>query len=87
MQVVISSTGGTTDSGLVNGTIGGAATTGIPANSQVAATCTISTAQLAQYTQGSAINGSFEVKLVNSSYPFPAGTETYFSFDGTWSTS
>ena len=79
---IANSTGGMS---LVNGTIGGAATAGIPSNSQVSATCSIPTSELAHQTKGSTASGSFIVKLVDSWYSFPAGTEAGFGFEGTWS--
>lgn len=69
----------------VNGTMGGPATAGIPANSQAAATCTMPTAQLGNETQGSIADGVFQAKLVDSAYGYPAGTEMTFGFEGTWS--
>ncbi|MDG6907041.1 MAG: hypothetical protein JRN20_14810 [Nitrososphaerota archaeon] len=70
---------------LVNGTVGGAAKTGISPNSQISATCSMPTSELAQQTKGSSLSGSFSVKLVDSWYDFPAGTIAYFGFEGTWS--
>ena len=69
----------------VNGTMGGPATAGIPANSQTAATCTMPTTQLGYETQGSTADGGFQVKLVDSAYSYPAGTEMRSGFEGTWS--
>jgi hypothetical protein len=74
-----------TESNIVNGTVGGPATAGIPADSQVTATCTVPTSQFAPQTVGSYAGGSFTVKLVNSADGSPAGTETRVSFQGTWS--
>jgi hypothetical protein len=68
-----------------NGTMGGPATVGIPANSQTAATCTMLTTQLGYETQGSTADGVLQVKLVDSAYSYPAGTEMTFGFEGTWS--
>jgi len=70
---------------IVNGTIGGPASAGVPANSKVNATCTIPTTQLGHETGGSVADGGFTVKLVDSADSYPAGTETTFSFEGTWS--
>ncbi len=69
----------------VNSTMSGPATAGIQASSSVAATCAISTAQLSHQAPGSAANGNFMVRLVNSWYHTPAGTETGFSFETEWS--
>ena len=69
----------------VNGTMGGPATVGIPANSQTAATCTMPTAQLGYETEGSIADGGLQAKLVDSAYGYPAGTEIRFGFEGTWS--
>ena len=66
----------------VNGTVGGPAAAGIPAESQATATCTVSTTQYA-HLEGATISGTFEVKLVTSSNP--AGIETSIDFEGTWS--
>jgi len=68
-----------------NGTMGGQATVSIPANSQTAATCTMTTTQLGHETQGSTAEGGLRVKLVDSAYSYPAGTEMTFGFEGTWS--
>jgi hypothetical protein len=69
----------------VNGTVGGPATAGIPANSQVTATCTVPTTQFASQAEGSVFSGGFHVKLVDSAESYPAGTEAGFGFEGTWS--
>lgn len=67
----------------VNGTIGGPATAGVPANSQATGTCTVPVTQLAHETKGSVADGTFMAKLVDSSNPI--GTETTVDFEGTWS--
>jgi len=69
----------------INGTMGGQATAGIPANSQVTASCTMPTAQLGHETEGSIAEGGLHVKLVDSADSYPAGTVAGFSFEGTWS--
>lgn len=69
----------------VNGTIGGQAAAGIPADSRVAATCTVPASQVAGQTVGSVANGNFMVKLVDSWYNYPAGDEPTFGFQGMWS--
>lgn len=69
----------------VNGTIGGQAASGIPADSQVAATCTFPVSQVAGQTVGSVASGGFTVKLVDSWYTYPPGTEANSNFQGTWS--
>jgi hypothetical protein len=69
----------------VNGTIGGQAASGIPANSQVAATCTLTASQVADETAGATVSGTFVVKLVDSWYNYAAGTEAYSNFEGAWS--
>lgn len=70
---------------LVNGTVGGAAKAGISPDSQISATCSIPTSELAHQAKGTMISGSFSVKLVDSWNVFPAGTIAYFGFQGTWS--
>lgn len=74
----------TTDNNF-NGTVGGPATAGIPANSQVAATCALPTTELAHEPSGSSSEGLFQAKIVDSVGPYSAGTETNFNFEGTWS--
>jgi hypothetical protein len=69
----------------VNGTIGGPGAAGIPADSQVTATCTVPVAQFAYQTEGSLASGGFRVMLVGSADSYPAGTETSVGFQGTWS--
>ncbi len=81
----VSSSATVTEYSSINGTIGGPATAGMPANSQVTATCTVPATQLAHQTEGSLADGTFMVKLDDSWYSYPAGTETGFSFEGTWS--
>jgi hypothetical protein len=71
-------------SNIVNGTVGGPATAGIQANSQVTATCTVPTTQFAPQTVGSVASGGFRVKLVNSADGSPAGATTVAGFEGTW---
>lgn len=88
-NVTTNSTATVTEYSNVNGTIGGPATAGIPANSQVAATCTVPTAQLAHETRGSwpsdLAQGGFTAKLVDSWSGYPAGTKTSIPFESTWS--
>jgi hypothetical protein len=74
-----------TQSNTVNGTIGGPATAGISANSEVGATCTVPAEPFAHQAAGSPVNGSFVVNLVDSYYYDPAGTAVHFGFEGTWS--
>jgi hypothetical protein len=69
----------------INGTIGGPATAGIPASSQVTMTCTFPTTQLTQQPTGSQASGVVWVKLASSGDSYPAGTQTGFSFGGVWS--
>lgn len=69
----------------INGTIGGPATAGIPASSQVTMTCTFPTTQLTQQPTGSQASGSVWVKLASSWDSYPAGTQTSFGFEGVWS--
>jgi hypothetical protein len=73
------------ESNLVNGTTGGPATAGIPANSRANATCAIQVSQLAHQQVGSFANGAFTVKLVDNWSGYPAGTESIVDFGGTWS--
>ena len=68
----------------VNGTIGGPAVAGIPANSQVDATCAVPTSQLAHETKGSSATGNLVVKFADSK-SHPAGAGTTFGFEGIWS--
>jgi hypothetical protein len=70
---------------VVNGTIGGLAAAGIPANSEVAATCSVATAELAHETKGSLADGNFMLRLLGSAESYPAGAETGLGFGGTWS--
>lgn len=75
---------------VVNGTIGGAAAVnGIPANSQVGASCTVPTWALENETVGSGASGGFTVKFLQEFslpwFQYPAGDEPTFSFQGTWS--
>ncbi len=69
----------------VNGTIGGAAANGIPANSQVGGSCTVPTSALSYETVGSYAFGGFTVKFLQNSFQFAAGDEPTFDFQGTWS--
>jgi hypothetical protein len=69
----------------VNGTIGGPATAGIAANSQVIATCAVPPSQFVSPPENSIVSGGFTVILGNSAEGFSAGTETNVSFEGTWS--
>ncbi len=69
----------------INGTISGPAATGIPADSQATASCTMPTTQLGHETEGSIADGGLEVKIIDSVDSYPAGTEIHFSFEGTWS--
>ena len=85
IQVVVSSNSTVTTWGIVNGTIGGPATTGIPANSRIAAICTAPTSELGLSTVGSSVNGSFTVKLLANWFGYPVGDEPTFNFQGTWS--
>jgi hypothetical protein len=85
IQVIVFSNSTYTTVDSVNGTMGGAATAGIPANSRVGATCTIPTTQLALQTSGSAAEGSFIVRLGDNMYGYPVGDEPTFNFEGTWS--
>lgn len=69
-----------------NGTIGGtAAVTGIAANSQGGASCTVSTSALASVTVGTYISGWFTVKLVQGWNGYPAGLDFPFNFQTIWS--
>jgi hypothetical protein len=74
----------TTDNNF-NGTVGGPAAAGVPANSQVAATCAVPTTELAHEPSGSSSEGVFRAKIVDSVGPYAAGAETSFNFEGTWS--
>jgi hypothetical protein len=94
--IVVQSANGTYDETeliIVNGTVGGdAAVSGIPANSQVGASCSVPTSALANETVGSGASGGFTVKFLKqfslpSGFQFPAGDEPTFSFQGTWSSS
>lgn len=72
----------------INGTLGGpAVATGVPASSDAGATCTVAISQLSSHSEGSAVDGSFVVKLIHDvpSLQLPAGTETEFIFEGIWS--
>jgi hypothetical protein len=69
----------------INGTLGGPAVAGIPANSQIATTCALPTTELAYETSGSSVVGGFQARLVESEGPYSAGAETAFNFQGTWS--
>jgi len=84
IQVILNSNADFTTSGLVNGTLGGPALSGIPSDSQVAATCTAPTTQLSLQTPGSMADGLFTVKLVDNWYSYPAGTDSTFGFSGSW---
>ncbi|MDG6925478.1 MAG: hypothetical protein JRN09_02885 [Nitrososphaerota archaeon] len=83
-EVIGGSNSTATLSNPVNGTIGGAATAGIPASSHVEATCAVPTAPFAGQTAGSQVSVSFSVKLVDDWYSYHAGTVVYFTFPGTW---
>ena len=85
ITVIASSGGGVTEVAAANGTMGGPATTGIGANSQVSGTCTVPTSQLSHQASGSAADGGFEVKLADRYYSYPAGSDASFGFEGTWS--
>ncbi len=85
ITVIAGSSGRVTESVAVNGTMGGPATAGIAANSQVSATCTVQTSVLSHQASGSAAEGGFEVKLVDSYGSYPADSDAYFGFQGTWS--
>jgi len=82
---------GVNPTSIVNGTIGGpGATSDVPAHGQIAASCTVPLPQLeqqqaVQQSKGSSAGGTFTAKLVDSYYGSPAGTGTYFDFEGTWS--
>ncbi|MBO0889101.1 hypothetical protein J2P12_08390 [Candidatus Bathyarchaeota archaeon] len=68
----------------VSGTAGGQATISVPANSQVAGTCTIPTSELTHQTVGSFASGGFMVRILNQYYSHPPGTLTGLGFEGTW---
>lgn len=69
----------------VNGTIGGPATAGIAANSQVVATCAVPPSQFVSPPEDSTVSGGFTVILGSSAEGFSAGTETNVSFEAPWS--
>jgi hypothetical protein len=85
MTIIISSNGESQTYSAFNGTAGGhAALSGIPANSNVPASCTISPSLLTHQTNGSIAGGSFAVALSQQWRSFPPGTIAAFAFQGTW---
>jgi len=74
-----------TQYGIVNGTVGGPATAGVPADSSAKANCTVPAASLWQQSQGSQNSGSFRAKMVDSAGGYAAGTIAIVSFAEKWS--
>jgi urocanate hydratase len=69
-----------------NGSLGGqAAASGIPANSTVTASCTISTSYLSNESKGSTVYGTMTATSNGQWYSSPAGTSAGVNFVGTWS--
>jgi hypothetical protein len=68
-----------------NGTVGGAATAAVPADSQISATCTVSSGQFLPQNVGNDVSGNFEASTVDAAGGYPAGTEVNIGFGGTWS--
>lgn len=89
MQVILSGNSTSSTVHIVNGTVSGQATVGIPANSKASGTCTVSTSELthqnASTFEGLKAGGLMRVRLVNSWYQFPAGTYASVGFEGSWS--
>jgi hypothetical protein len=70
----------------VNGTIGGAAANGIPANSKINTSCTVPTSTLTYETNGTIASLGFTVEFLQNSFQFSAGDEPTFDFQGVWGT-
>lgn len=89
MQVILYGNSTSSTVHIVNGTVSGQATTGIPSNSKVDGTCTVPTSDLthqnASTFEGLKAGGLMGVRLVSSWYEFPAGTYASVGFVGTWS--
>jgi len=89
MQVILYANSTSSTVHIVNGTVSGQATVGIPAISKVGGTCTVPTSDLthqnASSFEGLQAGGLMRVRLVNSWYEFPAGTYASVGFQGTWS--
>ncbi|HEV2138037.1 MAG TPA: hypothetical protein VGR53_04290 [Nitrososphaerales archaeon] len=91
MSLISRINGTVTTYDMVNGTAGGPAAAGIPAEidhargSTIPGSCTVPMTELSLQASGSPADGLFLVKLASSWYGYPAGTETIVGFDGIWS--
>lgn len=85
MDLVLSSNNTITTFHVVQGTIGGPITAGVPHGTSVGGTCSVPISQLSHQSTGSAASGTFTVALVNSYGSYPSGTEAIVDFEGAWS--
>jgi hypothetical protein len=86
MDVIIAENSTGTTYGL-NGVVGGQILGGVPAGSNVLASCAVPPTRLVYETNGSEASGGFLLKLTNSGSPFPAGSQVGVPFSGVWTNS
>ena len=91
MSLILRINGTVTTYHIVNGTAGGPAAAGNPAEispargSTIPGSCNVPKTELSLQTSGSPADGLFLVKLASSWYGYSAGTEAIIGFDGIWS--